>query len=156
MMVAAEAGRATACVALAPSMPAQQTYPSVPLRVGEITAQEYGITSSDLKDQPMMPDLDVEEREVALNSLSRESRLARDKRRRGIVIEVLPCPLLIVTGTMDSQWPSERYDGLWLEADRLSAEDVSHWGLVLNRRSLDQAIPAVYHWISGAVAAARR
>ena len=83
---------------------------------------------------------------MALASLGRESRLARDERQRGIVIETLPCPLLIVTGTQDKTWPQERYKDLWLPADYLRVEGASHWGLVLQRRALASTIPAVLQW----------
>jgi pimeloyl-ACP methyl ester carboxylesterase len=95
-----------------------------------------------------MPDLDREERLIALTSLGRESRLARDERQRGIIIEALPCPLLIVTGTRDRAWPRERYNHLWLTADYLSVEGASHWGLVLQRRALSWMIPDVLRWIT--------
>lgn len=146
MMVAA-AGLASSCVALAPSMPAPRSDPSVPLRPGEFGPEEYGIISRDPENQPAMPDLDGDERAIALASLSRESRFARDQRQRGIVIESMHCPLLIVTGTLDNQWPSQRYNDLWLPADRLSVDGASHWGLVLNRRALAQTVPAVLRWI---------
>ena len=93
-MMAAVEGKAAACITLAPSMPARRTDQSVELRYGEFTAEEYGITSRDPKEQPAMPDLDIEERAIALASLGRESRFARDQRKRGIIIESLPCPLL--------------------------------------------------------------
>jgi hypothetical protein len=35
-------------------------------------------------------------------------------------------------------------------ADYLDMEDTSHWGLVLNRRALERAIPAVLEWIARA------
>ena len=146
-MMVASSGGAAACVALAPSAPALRTDQSIELRTGEFTAEEYGITSPDPENQPGMPDLDLEERKVALSSLGRESRLARDERRRGVVIEAMPCPLLIVTGTRDREWPTERYDNLWLKADRLCVEGASHWGLVLNRRALATGIPDVLKWV---------
>jgi pimeloyl-ACP methyl ester carboxylesterase len=138
---------ARACVALAPSMPARQLDPSVPLRPGEFGEEEYGITSRDPDAQPTMPDLDREERIVALDSLGRESRLARDERKRGIVIESLPCPVLIVTGTRDRAWPRQRYDELWIQADYLSVEGASHWGLVLSRRALSSVLLDVVGWL---------
>jgi pimeloyl-ACP methyl ester carboxylesterase len=146
LMVAAT-GVASACVGLAPSTPARQLDTSVALRTGEFGGEEYGITSRDPDEQPAMPDLDREERLIALASIGRESRLARDERQRGIVIEALPCPLLIVTGTRDRAWPRERYNNLWLTADYLSVEGASHWGLVLQRRALSSMIPAVLRWI---------
>ncbi len=155
LMVAAT-GDAAACVALAPSTPARAVDPSVELRTGVFGAEEYGITSRDPDEPAGMPDLDREERRVALASLSRESRYARDERKAGIVIESLPCPLLIVTGTADRQWPRTRYDGLWLKADFEAIEGASHWGLVLNRRALDTAVPAVDAWLQRVLGKAGR
>jgi hypothetical protein len=85
---------------------------------------------------------------IALASLGRESRLARDERQRGVVIAALPCPLLIVTGTRDRAWPRERYNDLWRAADYLSVDGASHWGLVLQRRALGSMLPAVLRWIA--------
>jgi pimeloyl-ACP methyl ester carboxylesterase len=147
-MLAAVDGGAAACVALAPSTPARQCDASVVLRTEEFGAEEYGITSDDPETQPTMPDLDRQERLIALASLSRESRLARDERQAGIVIEALPCPLLLVTGTADRAWPRERYADLWLKADDLSVAGASHWGLVLNRRALTMMVPAVVQWMA--------
>jgi pimeloyl-ACP methyl ester carboxylesterase len=150
LMVAA-ASFAAACIALAPSTPARQRDPAVALRAVEFGAAEYGIISRDPQEQRTMPDLDREERVLALASLGRESRLARDERQAGIVIESLPCPLLLVTGTADRVWPSERYQDLWLKADYLSVEGASHWGLVLNRRALASMMPAVLRWLTHTV-----
>ena len=147
LMVAATGG-AGACVGLAPSTPAQQLNTSVELRTGEFGGEEYGITSRDPDEQPAMPDLDREERLIALASIGRESRLARDERQRGILIEALPCPLLIVTGTRDRAWPRERYNNLWLTADYLSVEGESHWGLVLQRRAFNSMIPEVLRGVA--------
>jgi pimeloyl-ACP methyl ester carboxylesterase len=150
MMVAAS-GLVAGCIGLAPSTPARHINTTIALRVGEFGPEEYGITSRDPAHQPAMPDLDHEERLIALASLGRESRFARDERQRGVVIESLPCPLLIMTGTNDKQWPQERYTDLWLAADYLTADDASHWGLVLNRRVLATIIPAVLQWIERTV-----
>jgi pimeloyl-ACP methyl ester carboxylesterase len=108
MMVAARS-EACACVCLAPSTPARRLDRSVPLRAGVFGPEEYGITGRNPADQPAMPDLGAEERAVALSALRPESRLARDERKRGIVIHSLPCPLLIVTGTRDVAWPRAKY-----------------------------------------------
>jgi hypothetical protein len=135
-------------VGLAPSTPARQLDTSVALRTGEFGGKEYGIISRNSDTQPAMPDLDREERMIALASLGRESRLARDERQRGIVIAALPCPLLMVTGTRDRAWPRERYNDLWLTADYLSVDGASHWGRVLQRRALGSMLPAVLRWIA--------
>jgi len=146
-MMAARACAAVACVGLAPSAPARATDRSIPLRRGMFGAEVYGITSSSPSDQPTMPDLDLEERRIALASLGHESQLARDERAAGIVIGLLPCPLLIVTGTADTFWPRERYDTLPLVAEHLVADGASHWGLVLNRRVLATLVPVVLEWV---------
>jgi pimeloyl-ACP methyl ester carboxylesterase len=146
-MLAARGGGVRAVVGLAPSTPAKSVDASLPLRTGEFDAAEYGITTRDPDHQRAMPDLDREERTVALSSLCRESRYARDERARGVVIDALTCPLLIVTGTADVQWPRSRYDGLHLPADRISIDGASHWGLVLNRRALPTLVPQVIEWV---------
>jgi|SRR5882762_9752820 len=151
-MMAAAATSAVACIGLAPSTPRAARDPKVPLRSGTFGAETYGITSDDPTTQPSMPDLDLEERRIALASLSRESLLARDERQAGIVLDPLPCPLLIVTGTADRSWPRERYADLTLPASHLSVDGASHWGLVLNRRVLPTLIPDVVGWLDGIVA----
>jgi pimeloyl-ACP methyl ester carboxylesterase len=146
-LMMAAAGIATACIVLAPSTPARQCDLSVELRRGEFGPEEYGITSRDPWDQKTMPDLDREEPLIALASLGRESRPAKDERTAGIAIASIPCPLLLVTGTVERAWPVERYRDLWLKRDNVSVESASHWGLVLNRRALGTMIPAVLGWI---------
>lgn len=145
-MMVARTGAAAACVGLAPSAPARVTRTDAVLRPGTFGPEAYGIRTRDPDDQPAMPDLDRAERVIALGSLGQESQLARDQRTAGIVIDTLPCPLLIVTGTADTLWPRSRHDGLGLQADWLSA-DASHWGLVLNRRALAVLVPAIVGWL---------
>jgi pimeloyl-ACP methyl ester carboxylesterase len=139
---------AVACIGLAPSFPKRTTDASVPLRAREFGPEEYGITSRDIDDQPAMPDLDRDERRIALDSLGSESRRARDERKAGIVIESLRCPLLIVTGGNDRQFPPEKYDDFPLDAERVCVDGASHWGLVLSRRALAEAVPAVLGWLA--------
>lgn len=148
-MMAASSCGAIACVGLAPSMPARARDDSVPLRSGVFGPEEYGIVDRDPDRQPMMSDLEGEERTVALASLGSESRRARDERTAGVVIEALGCPLLVVTGTADSQWPRARYDRLHLARRHLEADGASHWGLVLNRRVLPALVSAVVDWLAG-------
>ncbi len=146
MMIAAT-GEAAACIGLAPSTPTRQLDASVDIRQGEFGPEEYGISSRDPGDQPAMPDLDIAERRIALASLGRESRRARDERKAGIVIESLPCPFLIVTGSNDNQWPAGAYDGLHLDAHYREVDSASHWGLVLSRRALAETLPLVTDWV---------
>jgi pimeloyl-ACP methyl ester carboxylesterase len=147
-MMAARSCHAVACIGLAPSTPARLRDASVPIRSGAFGPEEYGIVDRDPDRQPAMPDLDGEERRIALASLGMESRMARDDRKAGITIADLGCPLLVVTGTADAQWPRARYQDLYLQRDHVEAEGASHWGLVLNRRVLPRLISAVVDWIA--------
>jgi len=147
-MLAAVRSDAVACVGLAPSTPARERNASKELRAGEYGPEYYGITSRDPTHQPAMPDLDLEERALALESLGKESSYARADRAAGIMIESMPCPLLIVTGSEDKLWSRERYADLPLAAEHLSVAGASHWGLVLSRRALAAAVPAVLRWLA--------
>jgi len=147
MMLASE-GCASAVVGLAPSTPARERDTSIALRTGEFGIEEYGITNLDPDaPQPAMPDLDREERMIALASASKESRYARDERAAGVVVPAIAAPLLIVTSTSDTQWPRSRYDALHLPAQHLSVDGASHWGLVLNRRVLATLVDDVVAWL---------
>ena len=146
-MMAAARVHARVCVGLAPSTPTRTFDASIPLRAGAFGPDEYGIVDRDPNRQPAMEDLDRDERLIALASLGLESRLARDERKAGIVIGDMPCPVLIVTGTGDTQWPRQRYDDLPFGADRLEIVGASHWGLVLNRRVLSGMGSAVSRWL---------
>ncbi|HXK34073.1 MAG TPA: alpha/beta hydrolase family protein [Dehalococcoidia bacterium] len=148
-MLAAQRTTVRAIVGLAPSTPARRRDESVELRTGEFDATEYGVRLDDAGPQAAMYDLDAEERLLALASCGRESRYARDERAAGVVVESLPCPLLIVTSTADDQWPRSRYDGLHLAAEHLSVDGASHWGLVLNRRAVASLVPDVLRWAQG-------
>jgi pimeloyl-ACP methyl ester carboxylesterase len=146
LMLASEGG-VRASVALAPSAPALRHDATVQVRRGVFGPEEYGLTDQSKIDRAM-PDLIDEERAVALGSLGGDSRYARDERRAGIVIDRVQCPLLIVTGTADREWPLDRYRDLRLPATYLSAGGASHWGLVLNRRALATLIPQVLDWLT--------
>lgn len=146
-MLAAQRAKVRAIVGLAPSTPALMRDESVELRTGEFDATEYGVRLDDAGPQASMFDLDAEERLLALASCGLESRYARDERAAGVVVESLPCPLLIVTSTGDEQWPRSRYDGLHLPAEHLSVDGASHWGLVLNRRAIASLVPDVLRWV---------
>ena len=147
-LMVASGGLASACVGLAPSAPARLQDETVSLRNGVFDSQEYGIVSRDPSRQPAMPDLDEEERTIALSSLGLESRLARDERKRGIVVGALPCPLLIVTAEWETERQRATYTELGLAADYHSVDACSHWGLVLNRRALAHLVPVVASWMS--------
>jgi pimeloyl-ACP methyl ester carboxylesterase len=153
MMVAGRGG-VVACVALEASPLSRTVNPDAELREGEYGHDEYGITTLDPDNQPMMPDLDHEERLIALASLGRESRYARDERRRaGIVVESMPCPLLIANGPHRRREDPEGWKNFWLKAEFLEPQKGSHWGLVLNRRLLASLVPQAAGWLERRVMA---
>lgn len=145
---AAEVGLADACIALAPSAPALERDRGVPIRSGVFDASEYGITSDDPRDQPEMPDLDIEERRIALASRSLESLRARDERKAGVVIASCAVPVLLVTGGQDRSWGADKYVRLHLDAERVDVPGASHWGLVLSRAAVEQAKTSVLSWLA--------
>jgi pimeloyl-ACP methyl ester carboxylesterase len=147
-MMAAVRLPAAAFVGLAPSPPAFERDPRLPLREGVFGPEEYGILGRDPADQPTMPDLDDEERRLALASLGEESRRARDDRKAGIPLTRLPCPALVVASAADASFPPSAYADLAVPAEVRVVEGASHWGLVLNRRLLATLVPAVVDWIS--------
>ena len=146
MKFAAE-GRARACVALSPTPPAKERNENVRIRGGVYGSEVYGIKTLDPAKQPAMPDLDDEERGVALGSLSHESRTARDERKAGVVIESMPCPLLVIAGSDDRVFPKSLYNGLGLGEELMEAGGASHWGLVLNRRVMPGLARCVGQWL---------
>lgn len=148
MMVAARGG-CSACVCLAPSTPARQVDQSAPLREGVFGPEEYGLGScSQAEMDAVMPELDHDERKIAVAWLGPESRLARDERARGIVLNELARPVFLVIGCADTQWPEERYAEFPISHDRLLVPNASHWGLVLNREAVSFAATAVTDWLS--------
>ena len=150
LMVAAT-GRARACVTLSPTPPTKERNESVLIRGGVYGSEVYGIKTLDPAKQPAMPDLDEEERGIALGSLSQESRTARDERKAGVVIESMPCPLLVITGSDDRVFPRSLYEDMGLGEELMGAEGASHWGLVLNRRVLPGLARSVTEWLDGVV-----
>ncbi len=146
-MMVAYREMARACVGLAPSMPAVRRRGGIVIRRGVFGPEEYGIANRDANDQPAMLDLNLEERQIALESASPESRTARDERKAGMVLKSLPCPLLIVTGNEDHLWPRSAYETMRLSADYLNSPGSSHWGLVLNRRSLPNLSTRLSAWL---------
>jgi len=152
-LMAAAQGGVAAWIGLAPSPPAPRRDPAVPLREGTFGAEEYGIVDLDPDAQPSMPDLDADERRIALASLGRESRRARDERKAGVVLMPPPCPALVVASTADASFPPAGYDSLCVPAAIRIVEGASHWGLVLNRRMLVTLVPMVVDWLNAAPSA---
>lgn len=68
-----------------------------------------------------------------------------------MVVDGPGCPLLIVTGSADRQWPATRYRTLPVLADRAAVEGASHWGLVLSRKSVAAGAEIVGAWLDRAL-----
>ncbi len=150
-VIAASRGGYAGCVALDPDPPADRVDESVEMVYGVQTPAEIGYTlDGDPFLLPYMPDLTVEERRIAQSSLCSESMLVGCQRRRGILIEQMPCPMLEIMGGLDGYYPTEpSYRGVGLADDQVVVRDSSHWGLVLSRRVLADLVPGVPDWLDG-------
>ncbi len=138
---------AAACIGLAPTPPANRPNTTFVIEDGEYPAYIPGMTDRPVEDQPSLPDLDLEERQTALDAMSRESRYAMGERMAGVVVKSVPCPLLIATGSEDVTWPKDAVVAGWLNPDRHVIEGASHWGLPLNRSAISAAAPVISRWI---------
>jgi pimeloyl-ACP methyl ester carboxylesterase len=140
-------------LALGPSTPGPmlEAPAAEPPAPGVFGPEAYGITDPASPVQPTMPDLDAEEVRVALASLGPESAYARQERRRGIWFAPrgFAGAVMVAAGARDESFPPPlcRRVARFLGADYLELAGASHWGLVLNRRALDAAWPAVLAWL---------
>lgn len=139
-------------LALAPSTPGPllEAPAAQPPAAGVYGPEAYGITSVTSPDQPAMPDLDAEEVAIALASLGSESVFARQERRCGVWFHPrgFVGGVLVAAGERDELFPPSacRRVARFLNAEYLEISGASHWGLVLNRRALDAAWPAILAW----------
>ncbi|MCY4528560.1 MAG: hypothetical protein OXD46_05965, partial [Chloroflexi bacterium] len=152
-VIAASQGGYAACVALDPDPPPDRVDESVEMVYGLQTPEEIGYKlAGDPRLLPHMPDLTTEERRIAQSSLCDESLLMQSQRTKGILIELMPCPMLEVLGGLDDYYPTEpSYHGVGLAGDQIYVGDSSHWGLVLSRRVLATLLPQVLDWLNSNV-----
>ncbi len=140
-------------LALGPSTPGPllERPASAPPSLGVYGPEAYGITSVTSLSQPTMPDLDPSEVGIALASLGPESAFARQERRRGVWFPPrgFDGRVLIAAGERDETFPPRacRRVARFLNAEYVELPGASHWGLVLNRRALDVAWPAIIAWL---------
>jgi pimeloyl-ACP methyl ester carboxylesterase len=140
-------------LALGPSTPGPllEEPAARPPSPGVIGPEAYGIADATSRAQPTMPDLDPEEIGTALASLGPESAFARQERRCGIWFDPrgFAGAVLIAAGERDESFPPSacRRVARFLAAEYLELPGASHWGLVLNRRALDAAWPAIVAWL---------
>lgn len=140
-------------LALGPSTPGPmlEAPAAAPPAAGVFGPEAYGITDAASPVQPTMPDLDPEEIGIALASLGPESAFARQERRRGVWFPPrgFEGGVLVAGGERDEAFPPRacRRVARFLNADYVELPGASHWGLVLNRRALDAAWPAITAWL---------
>ena len=127
-VIAASRGGYAGCIAFDPDPPPDRVDESVEMAYGLRTPEEIGYTlDGDPRLLPHMPDLTTEERRIAQSSLCDESRLMGSQRRRGILIERMPCPMLEILGGLDDYYPTEpSYHGVGLAGDQVFVADSSH------------------------------
>ena len=141
-------------LALGPSTPGPmlESPAAAPPAPGVYGPEAYGITDVTVPAQPTMPDLDTEEIGVALASLGPESAFARQERRRGVWFPPrgVTDTILVAAGERDESFPPRacRRVARFLGAEYVELSGASHWGLVLNRRALDAAWPAITAWLT--------
>ena len=155
-VMAASRGGFSGCVAIDPDPPATAIDDTVELEYGERSPDEIGYDlNADLDLLPGMDDLTRDERALAQRALCKESRLMACERRRGIVIEQMPCAMLEILGGLDDYYPTEPgYHDIGLADHRILVEEASHWGLVLNGRVLPGLLAQVLPWLEARVGAA--
>jgi len=140
-------------LALGPSTPGPllEAPASRPPAPGVFGPEAYGIAEPTSLSQPTMPDLDPEEIGIALASLGPESTFARQERRRGVWFDPrgVTGSVLVAAGERDESFPPHacRRVARFLNAEYVELPGASHWGLVLNRRALDVAWPAIVAWL---------
>lgn len=140
-------------IALGPSMPGQllESPSREPLTPGVFGPEVYGITDRASLAQPTMPDLDPEETRIALASVGPESSMARQDRKRGILVDpgAMSGPALVVAGERDAIMPPSTCRRLadFLGGRFLEFAGASHWGLVLSRRALEAHLSEVFQWL---------
>jgi pimeloyl-ACP methyl ester carboxylesterase len=141
-------------LALGPSTPGPllEDPAAAPPTPGIYGPEAYGITDVTAPTQPTMPDLEPEEIGVALTSLGPESAFARQERRRGVWFPPrgVTDAILVAAGERDESFPPRacRRVARFLGAEYVELPGASHWGLVLNRRALDAAWPAIAAWLT--------
>jgi pimeloyl-ACP methyl ester carboxylesterase len=131
-MLAARQAGAERLVALEPSPPGevQGFDPGLPLETGTFDPEEtYGPFPRGVPARP-------------------ESRLARSERKRGVSVDTLPCPALVVYGDEFADERGRSVARLYGAEERFFP-GLDHWGLVLDGR-----VPAaVADWLAGGVPA---
>jgi len=150
-VLAAARGGFSACVAFDPDPPAATVDDSVALDYGVQQPQEigYAVEGDPALLGASMPGLDLEELRIAQSSLCGESLMMASERKRGIVVETMPCPLLEVIGGYDDDYLDEPgYHDIGMADHQIMVSESSHWGLVLDRRVLAQLMPQVLEWLS--------
>ncbi len=148
-VIAASQGGYAACVSLDPDPPAIQIDESVELIYEKYSPEDIGyVLDGDPYLLQGMPDLTTEERRIAQSSLCSESELMGSERRRGILIEQMPCPMLEILGGLDNYYPTEpSYHDIGMANRQIHVRESSHWGLMLNRRVLTTLLPQVLDWL---------
>ena len=154
-MYAARRPQTPALVLLAPSPPAavsretaEETIQTVPDLFGP---EAYGIKMDHPTGGRVLRELGKEMAAQMLSTMSMESGEARRERLRGVVIprETVHCPVLIVHGEHDNQFPPVLMEKMvdYYEADSILAPGrVGHWGVVAGP-AVDDLAPRVDAWL---------
>ncbi len=144
--MAAEQVEVAACIMLAPSPPKQvlgdidnDAVDQIPVLIDPRT---YGIDAADPHGSPALSELPPHERVRVASSVHDDSGLARRERKRGIAVERLTAPSLVIAGEQDTAIPfaDSQATAKHLGAEFLRVPDAGHWGLVLGNDVPDLAV----------------
>jgi pimeloyl-ACP methyl ester carboxylesterase len=159
MMYAAEHAETPALLLFSPSPPLEVAGKASPEAVratpsGPFGPELYGVYPADAAASAgALSDLTREEIERVLERSQGavESGLARRQRKRGISVPAasLRCPVLVIYGEEDRQFPPEvnAKTAVYLDGDSLSVTGAGHWGIVYGERAVTEAAPAVDRWL---------
>jgi pimeloyl-ACP methyl ester carboxylesterase len=150
-----------AAVLVAPSPPLAIQGASTPAEVDAIPdvfgPEAYGIGPDVITSRRVMSELTDSEAEQVVRLVEHESGRARRERKAGIKIprDAVRCPVLVVAGRVDRQFPpavcrrvSEHYGGELLEV-----AGAGHWGLVMSEQTVRRTAPRVSDWLDAQLAA---
>ena len=148
-ILAASLGGYSACVTLDPDPPVSHFDDSIELIPGEYTPEEVGYDlMGDPDNLPGMPDLTTEERSLAQQWLTKESRVVGQERSRGILVKAVPCPVLEIVGGYNNYYPTEpSYYSTGIADRQIYVQEASHWGLMLNKRIVPWLLDEVVGWL---------
>lgn len=142
-------------VVLGPSTPAELQEPASAAELAAIPnvfgPGYYGIRDTVAASRRAMPELTEEEGQQVVSLMGQESGAARRERKAGIAVpaQAVRCPLLVVAGARDPQYPVSACRRLadYYRGGLLEVPEAGHMGLVMSGRLVRQTALPVDAWL---------